>query len=132
MSSDDIDLLKASKKENLLYSKELSDLIDPVYNKRPLEDLYFEAVFNKNKIILEYIKAKFKKNRVKLRCICNVSYIDIIINSLPESISLYFKNKEIKKINLQDSDDISLSIKKKGHSYIVDYIIDTQNDRLWR
>ena len=126
------DLLKEGSKENLLYSKELKNLLSIDYDKRPTEELYFEAVFNKKKIILEYISIIFKKNRVKIRCICDVSYIETIINSVPETISVFFKDKKIKRINVEQDDNISLSIKKKRYNYIIEYIIKSDKIIEWR
>ena len=126
------DLLKEGSKENLLYSKELKNLLSIDHDKRPTEELYFEAVFNKKKIILEYISIIFKKNRVKIRCICDVSYIETIINSVPETISVFFKDKKIKRINVEQDDNISLSIKKKRYNYIIEYIIKSDKIIEWR
>ena len=131
MKHNEFNLVEESKKENLLYSKELNDLIDPVYKNHSQEDTYFEAVFNKKKIILEYISISFKKNRVKIRSICDASSIETIINALPETMSVFFKDKEIKKINFEPDDNISLSIKKKGYNYIVVYIIKSDKSVVW-
>tara|TARA_B100000212_G_scaffold329793_1_gene295402 strand:+ start:530 stop:910 length:381 start_codon:yes stop_codon:yes gene_type:complete len=112
-----------SKKENLLYSKELRNLLGENYIKRPQEDLYFEAVFKNKKIMLEYIGMKIKKNRVKIKCTCDINFIDTVINDLPSSIKVFYKDKEINNIKISINDKITLSVNKIDNKYIVEYNI---------
>ena len=116
-------LLEESKKENLLYSKELSELIQTNSHYDHSEGLYCYAVFNNKKITLEYISAKFKKNRVKIKTLCEAFHIDTIINEMPISIVIMLKEKEIKAINILNKNEITLSISKKDHKYIIGYTL---------
>lgn len=123
MKSIDEELLNESKKEVFLYSKELENIVNPEREKNLAEDLYFEAVF-KNKIItLEYIKIKINKNRVKIKALCAAQDVSELINYTPEFFVLKYKENIIKKIKLHFESNISLSIYKENHKYIVSYTI---------
>lgn len=128
MNKLDNEIIIESKKENLLYSEELSGMLS--YSSK--KDMYFEAVFNEKKIILEYIKIKFKKNRVKIRCLCDSLFIDSLVENLPNSIKLYCKDKAVKIIDIENKENITLSIKNNDHNYIIDYTINTEFNRIWR
>ena len=116
-------LIKDSKKEIVLFSKELNEIIGPVSKNNNSGDLYFEAVYNNEKIILEYISIKSNKNRVKIKCCSSTNLIRTIITEQIDSINLYFKETVIKSFIFKDKDKINLSIKKKNNNYIICYKI---------
>ena len=116
-------LLNEAKKENMLFSKELHDIIDTNIQNSVNSDMHFNAVFNKKELMLNYIKISKSKNRVKItaRCDCYTAK-ELLVNS-PDCLILCYKETVISKFPIKNK-SFNISVKKiNENNYNIRYNI---------
>lgn len=112
-------ILEESKKENMFFSEELSEMLSVDYKKHANTDMYFVAVLTNKQIVIDYIKLIKSKNRVKIKGFCDGFSAKELLKFSPIEISLHYKDSIIKAFSL-DEKNVDYSIKKKSeNNYIV-------------
>jgi hypothetical protein len=119
----DAALLNEARKENMFFSKELSDIIGTTTQNSVNSDMCVNAVFDKKELMLNYINISKSKNRVKVKARCDCYTAKELLVATPDFLTLSYKGDVISKFQLKNK-EFKISVKKiNENNYNVRYNI---------